>query len=145
MLFREASLTSLRRDSTRGTKRMDGRFATNSPSSRSAILDLCSTLPLPTDLHPDIYYSQYYRARLYCVSRKASNGQLTLPRLPRPRSFPPPSLPPPPVDNRLSPILILIPSNRPRIFSKIPSPSGRGYHDMISQSRSNFSLSRNIT
>lgn len=94
MLFREASLTSLRRDSTRGTKRMDGRFATNSPSSRSAILDLCSTLPLPTDLHPDIYYSQYYRARLYCVSRKASNGQLTLPRLPRPRSFPPPSLPP---------------------------------------------------
>lgn len=73
-----------------GTKRMDGRFATNSPSSRSAILDLCPTLPLPTDLHPDIYYSQYYRARLYCVSRKASNGQVCHPAytgLPRPFFF----------------------------------------------------------
>lgn len=144
MLFREASLTSLRRDSTRGTKRMDGRFATNSPSSRSAILDLCSTLPLPTDLHPDIYYSQYYRARLYCVSRKASNGQLTLPRLPRPRSFPPPSLPPP-----LSTTASLLSlSLSPRIgleFSQKSPPLRGGYHDMISQSRSNFSLSQNIT
>lgn len=34
-------------------------------------VDLCPTLPLPMDLHPDIYYSQYYRARLYCVSRNA--------------------------------------------------------------------------
>jgi len=34
-------------------------------------VDLCLTLPLPMDLHPDIYYSQYYRARLYCVSRNA--------------------------------------------------------------------------
>lgn len=125
MLFREASLTSLRRDSTRGTKRMDGRFATNSPSSRSAILDLCSTLPLPTDLHPDIYYSQYYRARLYCVSRKASNGQLTLPRLPRPRSFPPPSLPSPCRQPPLSypyPYPLELASN----FLKNPLPFGAG-------------------
>jgi len=106
MLFREPSLTSLRRDSTRI---QNGRFATGSPSpfspslslplplplplpaslslSRSLALsrslslslarfasrnvDLCPTLPLPMDLHPDIYYSQYYRAHLYCVSRNA--------------------------------------------------------------------------
>lgn len=93
MLFRELSLTSLRRDSTRI---QNGRSATDCPPlflppplpslfslalslrlslTRSLFasrnVDLCPTLPLPMDLHPDIYYSQYYRARLYCVSRNA--------------------------------------------------------------------------
>jgi len=80
MLFREPSLTSLRRDSTRI---QNGRFVTGFPPPLSLSLslslslfasrnvDLCPTLPLPMDLHPDIYYSQYYRARLYCVSRNA--------------------------------------------------------------------------
>lgn len=112
---------------------MDGRFATNSPSSRSAILDLCSTLPLPTDLHPDIYYSQYYRARLYCVSRKASNGQLTLPRLPRPRSFPPPSLPSPsPLSTTASLLSYPYPLESASNFLKNPLPFGAGIsrHDL---------------
>ena len=113
-----------------GTKRMDGRFATNSPSSRSAILDLCPTLPLPTDLHPDIYYSQYYRARLYCVSRKASNGQVCHPAytgLPRPFAVPsrqprsplrPPSLSPSPSlsVSKLSYLLSNISSRRRRLL-----------------------------
>ena len=65
-----------------GTKRTDGRtFRDRPPPRRPAILDLCPTLPLPTDLHPDIYYSQYYRARLYCVSRKASDAAREQPRL----------------------------------------------------------------
>lgn len=77
MLFREPSLTSLRRDSTRI---QNGRDRLPPPSLRLSLtrsllasrnVDLCPTLPLPMDLHPDIYYSQYYRARLYCVSRNA--------------------------------------------------------------------------
>jgi len=83
MLFREPSLTSLRRDSTRI---QNGWFVTGSSPPcflpflslflslslfASRNVDLCLTLPLPMDLHPDIYYSQYYRARLYCVSRNA--------------------------------------------------------------------------
>lgn len=59
----------------------DRPAAPRRPLGLTGVVDLCPTLPLPTDLHPDIYYSQYYRAQLYCVSRKVSNATGSLSRL----------------------------------------------------------------
>ena len=50
-----------------GMSRMDGQdgWLVGRISRSRWPVDLCPTLPLPMDLHPDIYYSEYYRARAF--------------------------------------------------------------------------------
>lgn len=76
MLFRELSLTSLRRDSSKRVtdERTNERIWTDGLHRKAPkSVDLCPTLPLPMDLHPDIYYSKYYRARLLRQSKCLSS------------------------------------------------------------------------